>query len=145
MNLEQLMEQWKADSQIDDNHLGEASTYTPNLHSKYIDIMVSYKLKLAKIRGEYNMLRKNKFRYYRGELSRQELEDLGWVQWQGVKPLKNEMDEFLQGDTELVQMEQKVEYLNTVVYFLEEVLKQIRARDWQIRTHVDWKKFLVGM
>lgn len=145
MNLEQLMEQWKTDSQIDDNHLGEASTYTPNLHSKYIDIMVSYKLKLAKIRGEYNMLRKNKFRYYRGELSRQELEDLGWVQWQGVKPLKNEMDEFLQGDTELVQMEQKVEYLNTVVYFLEEVLKQIRARDWQIRTHVDWKKFLVGM
>ena len=91
------------------------------------------------------MLRKNKFRYYRGELSRQELEDLGWQQWQGVKPLKNEMDEFLQGDGELVQMEQKVEYLNTIVYFLEEVLKQIRQRDWQIRTAVDWKKFLVGM
>jgi hypothetical protein len=42
-------------------------------------------------------------------------------------------------------MEQKVEYLNTIVYFLEEVLKQIRQRDWQIRTAVDWKKFLVGM
>ena len=130
---------------IDDNHLGEASTNSPNLHSKYINIIVSYKLKLAKTRGDYNMLRKNKFRYYRGELSRQELEDLGWQQWQGVKPLKNEMDEFLQGDGELVQMEQKVEYLNTIVYFLEEVLKQIRQRDWQIRTAVDWKKFLVGM
>ena len=145
MTLEELMEQWGQDSKIDDNHLGEASTNSPNLHSKYINIIVSYKLKLAKTRGDYNMLRKNKFRYYRGELSRQELEDLGWQQWQGVKPLKNEMDEFLQGDGELVQMEQKVEYLNTIVYFLEEVLKQIRQRDWQIRTAVDWKKFLVGM
>lgn len=145
MNLEELMNQWEQDSKIDDNHLGEASTNSPNLHSKYINIMVSYKLKLTKTRGDYNMLRKNKFRYYRGELSRQELEDLGWQQWQGVKPLKNEMDEFLQGDSDLVQMEQKVEYLNTIVYFLEEVLKQIRQRDWQIRTAVDWKKFLVGM
>jgi hypothetical protein len=145
MNLEELMQQWEHDSKIDDNHLGEASTESPNLHSKYINTMVSYKLKLAKIRGDYNLLRKTKFRYYRGELSRQELEDLGWDQWQGVKPLRNEMDEFLQGDTDLVQMEQKVEYLNTIVYFLEEVLKQIRQRDWQIRTAVDWKKFLVGM
>lgn len=145
MNLEELMDQWQHDSKIDDNHLGEASTYTPNLHSKYINIMVSYKLKLAKTRGDYNLLRKNKFRYYRGELSKQELEALGWIQWQGVKPLKNEMDEFLQGDTDLVQMEQKVEYLNTIVYFLEEVLKQIRSRDWQIRSGIEWKKFLVGM
>lgn len=145
MNLEQLMDMWKEDAVIDDNHLGEASTNSPNLHSKYINHLVAYKLKLAKLRGDYNMLRKNKFRYYRGELSRDELAGLGWQQWQGAKPLKNEMEEFLQGDTELIQMEQKVEYLNTIVYFLEEVLKQIRQRDWQIRSGIDWKKFLVGM
>jgi hypothetical protein len=145
MNLEQLMSMWENDCKIDDNHLGEASTDTPNLHSKYINHLVSYKLKLAKIKGEYNLLRKNKFRYYRGELTRQELEDLGWIQWQGVKPLKNEMDEFLQGDTDLVQMEQKVEYLNTIVYFLESVLTQIRSRDFQIKNGIQWKQFLVGM
>lgn len=145
MNLEELMAEWEKDSKIDDNHLGEASTLSPNLHSKYINVMVSYKLKLTKLRGDYNMLRKNKFRYYRGELSRDELADLGWMQWQGVKPLKNEMDEFLQGDTDLVVMEQKVEYLNTIVYFLEEVLRQIRSRDYQIKNGIEWKKFLVGM
>lgn len=145
MNLEQLMEMWSTDCSIDDNHLGEASTDTPNLHSKYIQYLVTYKLKLTKLKGEYNLLRKNKFRYYRGELSRQELEDLGWMQWQGTKPLKNEMDEFLQGDTDLVQMEQKVEYLNTIVFFLESVLSQIRSRDFQIKNGIEWKKFLVGM
>lgn len=145
MNLEQLMAKWKADCSIDDNHLGEASTHTPNLHGEYIEYLVGYKLKLSKTKAEYNMLRKNKFRYYRGELSRQELEDLGWLQWQGVKPLKNEMEEFLQGDTELVQMEQKVEYLNTVVMFLESVMGAIKQRDWQIRNSIQWKEFLVGM
>ena len=55
------------------------------------------------------------------------------------------MDEFLQGDSDLVQMEQKVEYLNTIVYFLEEVLRQIRSRDYQIKNGIEWKKFLVGM
>ena len=100
---------------------------------------------MSKTKAEYNLLRKNKFRLYRGELSRQELENLGWQQWQGVKPLKNEMDEFLQGDTDLVQMEQKVEYLNTVVMFLESVMNAIKQRDWQIRNSIQWKEFLVGM
>lgn len=145
MNLEQLMQMWKEDCAIDDDHLGEASTDTPNLHSKYIDYLVSYKLKLAKQKAEFNKLRKNKFRYYRGELSREELVALGWDQWQGTKPLKNEMDEFLQGDEELIVQEQKVEYLNTIVYFLESVLSQIRSRDFQIKNAITWKQFLVGM
>lgn len=145
MNLEQLMQMWKEDCTIDDDHLGEASTETPNLHSKYIDYLVSYKLKLAKQKAEFNKLRKTKFRYYRGELSREELVALGWDQWQGTKPLKNEMDEFLQGDEELIVQEQKVEYLNTIVYFLESVISQIRSRDFQIKNAITWKQFLVGM
>ena len=57
------------------------------------------------------MLRKNKFRLYRGELSRDELTNLAWEQWQGVKPLKNEMDEFLSGDTELNTLRVKIDTL----------------------------------
>jgi hypothetical protein len=91
------------------------------------------------------MLRKNKFRLYRGELSRDELTDLGWEQWQGVKPLKNEMDEFLSGDTELNTLRVKIDYLETMIYFLESVLGQIKARDWQIKSAIEWKKFLAGM
>jgi hypothetical protein len=91
------------------------------------------------------LLRKNKFRLYRGELSRDELTNLNWEQWQGVKPLKNEMDEFLSGDTELNTLRVKIDYLETMIYFLESVLGQIKARDWQIKTAVEWKKFLAGM
>ena len=90
-------------------------------------------------------MRKAKFRYYRGEMSREELTDLGWAQWQGVKPLKNEMDEFLTGDEDLNQLEVKIKYLETMIYLLESILQQIKARDWQIKTAVEWKKFLAGM
>lgn len=145
MNIEQLQDMWEADAEIDDNYLGEHSTKTPKLHAKYIKLLVQVKLKLTKVQSEYNLLRKSKFRYYRGELSRDELTDLGWSQWQGVKPLKNEMDEFLSGDEDLNTMKVKIDYLETMVYLLESILGQLKSRDWQIKTAVEWKRFLAGM
>jgi hypothetical protein len=145
MQLNELMLEWEKDSTIDDERLGEESTRTPNLHSKYINMLVAMKLKRSKIDAEFRLLRKNKFRYYRGELTRNELADLGWEQWQGVKPLKNEMDEFLEGDTDLVALKSKIDYLNVTVEFLESVMSAIRARDWQLKNGIEWKKFLVGM
>ena len=145
MNIEEIQTMWDQDSLIDDNHLGEASTETAKVHSKYIKLMVGVKLKLTKARGEYNILRKNKFRYYRGELSREELVGLGWQPYQLIKPLKNEMDEFLQGDQDLITFSTRIEYLETMGYLLEGILGQIKARDWQLKNGIEWKKFLAGM
>ena len=145
MNIEQIQEMWEVDAEIDDNYLGEHATKTPKLHAKYVKILVGVKLKHTKLQSDYNMLRKAKFRYYRGELSREELSDLGWSQWQGVKPLKNEMDEFLSGDTELNTLRVKIDYLETMIYLLESILGQIKARDWQLKSGIEWKKFLAGI
>lgn len=145
MTLDELQQMWENDAEIDDNYLGENSVATPKLHAKYIKLLVGAKLKHTKLQSDYLLLRKNKFRLYRGEMSRDELTNLGWDQWQGVKPLKNEMDEFLQGDSDLVTIKVKIDYLETMIYFLESVLSQIKARDWQIKTAVEWKRFLAGM
>jgi len=145
MNIEEIQTMWEQDSIIDDNHLGEASTETAKVHSKYIKLMVGVKIKLTKYRADYNLLRKNKFRYYRGEMSREELAELGWQPYQLIKPLKNEMDEFLQGDPDLIALNTKVEYLEIMGYLLEGILGQIKARDWQLKNGIEWKKFLAGM
>jgi hypothetical protein len=145
MNLDDIQNEWDKDSEIDDNFLGECATKSPKLHAKYVRILVQVKLKHTKLSSDLNQLRKNKFRYYRGELGREELQELGWNQWQGVKPLKNEMDEFLQGDTELNTMKVRLEYLETMIYLLESILGQIKARDWQIKSAIEWKRFLAGM
>jgi hypothetical protein len=77
-------------------------------------------------------------------MSRDELKETGWDQWQGVKPLKNEMDEFLTGDGDLNQLEVKIKYLETMIYMIESILGQIKARDWQIKSAVEFKRLLAG-
>jgi hypothetical protein len=145
MTIDEIYDMWATDSEIDENYLGETTVATPKLHAKYVKMLVNTKLKHTKYQSDYNIMRKNKFRYYRGELSRQELQDFGWDQWQGVKPLKNEMDEFLKGDSDLNTLQIKIDYLESMIYLLESILSQIKARDWQIKTAVEWKKFLAGM
>jgi len=96
------------------------------------------------MKADYNTLRQSKFRYYRGEMTKEELQLNGWEQWQGVKPLKNEMDEFLGGDNDLNKLEIKANYIQCIVDFLDSVMNQIKARDWQIRNSIEWKKFISG-
>jgi len=144
MNIEQLQEMWGVDCQIDDDRLDKEAVRTPNLHSKYLNILIANKLKLAKVKADYNTLRQAKFRYYRGEMGKQELIEFGWEQWQGAKPLKNEMDEFLSGDPVLNKEFMKVEYLSAIITFSESILGQIKSRDFQIKGAIDWKKFISG-
>lgn len=144
MKLDDVLILWEADSAIDDNHLGESAVATAKLHAKYLKILIDSKLKLTKLNLDYNSLRKLKFRYYRGEMTRDELKDLGWEQWQYNKPLKTEMDEFLKGDADLSAIQARVEYMETMVYALESIMTQIKARDWQLSNGIKWKQFLAG-
>jgi hypothetical protein len=145
MKLDDVLVMWEADSVIDDNHLGESSTATAKLHSKYLKILIDAKLKKTKLEIDYSQLRKTKIRYYRGELTRDELKDLGWEQWQYNKPLKAEMDEFLKGDEDLSKILVRLEYIDTMVYALESIMSQIKQRDFQLSNGIKWKQFLAGM
>ena len=77
-------------------------------------------------------------------MSKDELIELDWKQWQGVKPLKNEMDEFLEGDSDLNKINIKSAYIKGMVEALESILGQIKSRDWQIRNAITWKQFVAG-
>jgi hypothetical protein len=144
MNLEELHDLWEEDCVIDDDRLDRASVKTPNLHAKYLRFLIQHKMKLAALQSEYNTVRQKKFRYYRGEMGKAELEELKWDQWQGNKPLKNEMDEFLEGDSDLNKIKIKCEYIKGMIEALESILGQIKARDWQIRNAIQWKQFVAG-
>jgi hypothetical protein len=144
MTLEEIQESWEHDCAIDGDHLDKESIRTPNLHAKYLNLLIGFKLKLVKTKKEYNTLRQFKFRYYRGELSKSDLQTMGWDQWQGVKPLKNEMEEFLEGDADLAEAQLKQDYFDSIISYLESIMQQIKSRDWQIRNSIEWKKFISG-
>ena len=85
--IDELLSEWDEDSNMDDNHISDESIRVPKLHAKYIRYLMQAKLKITKYNNDFNVLKKTKFRYYRGELSRDELSVLNWEQWQGVKPM----------------------------------------------------------
>lgn len=145
MKLSEIQEMWEQDSRIDETNLGRESTRVPTLHAKYLVYLSKVKLQLRKAESDYYNTRRLKYRYYRGEMSKDELEDNGWVQWQGNKPLKNEMDEFLQCDQNLIELQDKVEYFKTVIYTLEQILRSINSRTWDIKSAIEWSKFTNGM
>ena len=145
MKLSELQEAWSEDSKINETELGREATRVPSLHAKYLTYLSNVKLKLRKAEADYYTLRRLKYRYYRGEMSYDELKDLGWDQFQGNKPLKNEMDEFLLCDQDLNESMDKVEYMKTIVYTLEQILRSINSRTWDIKTAVEWHKFTNGM
>lgn len=136
---------WADDCKINEMNLGQESVRTPILHSKYLNLLSSTRLNLRKSESDYLNMRRKKYKYYRGEMSELELNDEGWDQWQGNKPLKNEMDEFLQVDPDLVKLTDKVEYYKTVLYQLEQIIRSINGRTWDIKNSIEWNKFTNGM
>lgn len=145
MKLSEIQEQWEQDSRIDETNLGRESVRVPTLHAKYLSLLSKTKLQYRKAESDYYNTRRKKYRYYRGEMTREELEEEGWQQFQGNKPLKNEMDEFLQCDEHLILLQDKMEYFKTVTYTLEQIIRSINSRTWDIKSAIEWTKFTNGM
>ena len=144
MKISDIQSEWSKDSKINDIELGSEAIKVPILHSKYLSYLSNVKLSLRKSESDYYKLRRVKYRYYRGELTKMELQNLGWEQYQGNKPLKNEMEEFLQCDDQLNTLTDKVEYYKTVVFTLEQILRSINSRTWDIKSAIEWNKFTNG-
>jgi len=144
MKLSDIQDQWKSDSKINQLELGNEAVRTPNLHAKYLTVLSNIKLQQRKAESDYNNMRRLKYRYYRGELTESDLNKLNIPQYMGNKPLKNEMDEFLTCDEDLNMLTDKIEYYKTVMFTLEQILRSINSRTWDIKSAIEWNKFTNG-
>ena len=144
MKLDDVLDEWERDCVIDTNHPDNSSIETAKLHAKYLRIFTDTKLRLAKTYTEYDILRRTKFRYFRGELTRDELNELGWDQWQFTRPLKAEAEELLKGDVDLAQLKTRIAYLETMVSSIESIMNQIKNRAWEIKNIISWRQFIAG-
>ena len=144
LTIETIMEMWDEDSSIDRNQISEETLKTPKLHAKYLQMLMQCKSKLIKYDSDYQDLKGAKFRYYRGEMSRDELQERGWDQWQGVKPLKSDMETFLESDKDLLKLKLRRQYYENMIYQLESIMKQIQNRDWGLKNHITMIQFLAG-
>jgi hypothetical protein len=77
MDLQTILSEWTKDSEIQRNHLDETSRQTPALHAKYLQWLAE--AKLAKKRAEFKQktLLKQKWLWYNGKMSEEQIKILG--------------------------------------------------------------------
>jgi hypothetical protein len=145
MKLSEVQEMWTGDSKIDELNLGRESTKTPELHAKYLNILSNTKLQLRKAEADYYRLRRDKGKYFRGEMTLDELQDRGWNQYQGLKPLKHDMEDRINCDEDIIRAMDKVEYVKALLYQLEQIIRSLNSRTWDIKNAIEWTKFTNGL
>jgi len=146
MNLQQLLEEWENDCKIDKMRLDETSLSTPILHAKYLKLLSEAKLQLKRTENDQKNLLKDKWLWYNGKLSQEEIIAKGWNPdpFDGLKVLKGEMEHYYESDPELQQSEEKITYFKTVIDTLNEIVSTLNWRHQNIKNIIEWRKFESG-
>tara|TARA_B110000977_G_scaffold199952_1_gene288854 strand:- start:1257 stop:1703 length:447 start_codon:yes stop_codon:yes gene_type:complete len=146
LDLKSILENWKNDCQIEGNALDETSRQTPALHAKYLELLSTTKLNLKRAEFSQKSLLKNKWLYYNGKMTQEEIEATGWKldPFNGLKVLKGEMEYYYDADPEIQKSEEKIQYLKTIVDTLHEIVENIKWRHQTIGNMIKWRQFESG-
>ena len=141
MNLEQTQEMWQRDSVIDPDNLHDESLKVPQLHSKYYTIYNTISLLREKSRDSYKRVKLERYNYYTGKAPAE-------VYVEEPFPYKvrekDAIQRYLDADDKLTTIDLKIRYYDVMLKFLEEVIKTISSRTYQIKNAIDWHKFQAG-
>ena len=140
MNLSELYESIQTDLEIDNTELDKESLRTPQLHNKYLIKYSNEKVILHKMYCDMKIQKRDKWLYYTGKLSEEELKEKNWEPFDLVI-LKTDVDKFINADNDILSLEIKIKLQEEIVHYLESVVKIISNRQWNIRAALDWIKF----
>lgn len=143
MNIVELTESWKADSEIDRTELAVESLKIPKLHSKYYNLFIQERLILKKLESEYKQMYRVKFEYYNGILSEDELQEYN-LQPFALKVLKTDLPIYIESDKDLQTIQAKISVQKEKIDFLESIIKSLTNRGFQIKSAIDFIKFQHG-
>ena len=144
MNIEDLRAMVKSDLVIDENDLHTESLNTPQLHNKYLIFHENSKLELEKLEFQEKILKRNKWLYYTGKLGDDDMKRLNWEPFD-YTILKTDIPMFLDSDEDMQKIRAKISLQKSVVDYLEEVVKIVSSRQWNIKSAIEWIKFTQGI
>ena len=141
MNLEQIQEMWDKDSKIDPDNLHDESLKIPQLHSKYYTLYNTITLLRERAREQYNKVRLERYNYYTGKATAE-------VYAEEPFPYKvrekDAIQRHLEADDKMNKVDMKIKYYDTMLKFLEEIIRNISGRTYQIKNAIEWNKFQAG-
>ena len=141
MNLDKIQEMWERDSRIDPDNLHDESLKIPQLHSKYYTIYNTITLLREKARDSYNRVRLERYNYYTGKAP---------AEVYAAEPFpykvreKDDIQRHMDADEKLNTINMKIKYYDTILKYLEEIIRIISNRTYQIKNAIEWNKFQAG-
>ena len=141
MNLEQIQEMWEKDSKIDPDNLHDESLKIPQLHSKYYTLYNTITLLRERAREQYNKVRLERYNYYTGKAT---------AELYAEEPFpykvreKDAIQRHLEADDKMNKVDMKIKYYDIMLKFLEEIIRNISGRTYQIKNAIEWNKFQAG-
>ena len=144
MKIEDIIAMWQEDVNIDETELSRESLRTSQLHGKYLRHYSDARLKYRSLKFKQNQLRQKLTDYYRGDLNNPEdLAEIGREPYPHTR-LKQEVSNYVDADQEMVNLNLKVVYQQELVEILEEIIKNLNTRGFQIKNAIDYLKFING-
>ena len=141
MNLEQIQEMWQKDSVIDPDNLHDESLKIPQLHSKYYTIYNTITLLKRKARESYNRIRLERHNYYTGKAPAETyVEEPFPYKVREKDAIQRHMD----ADEKMSAINMKIKYYDVILKFLEEIIRNVSNRTFQIKNAIEWQQFQSG-
>ena len=138
---DELLAMWEQDAPIDKLELDSAATEAPKLHHKYLSMLMNLKAKKIAISHQLEDLKRTKELYYSGQAT----SDVYKEQPFDLKlKTKAGVEKHVNTDPAVVQIEQKIEYINILLEGLNHILEQVKWRNQSIKNAIDWIRFTSG-
>lgn len=141
MNLEKIQEMWQKDSVIDPDNLHDESLKIPQLHCKYYTLYNTITLLREKAKDSYNKIKLERYNYYTGKAPAE-------VYVEDPFPYKvrekDAIQRHIEADEKLNAIDLKVKYYDVMLKFLEEIIRNVSNRTFQIKNAIEWNKFQSG-
>lgn len=142
IDLDIIQKMWEEDSKIDIDNLHTESLNIPILHSKYFNLYNTINLLKKKAEVQRKKIRHEKYEYFTGKADPD-------VYLENPFPKKIRDKETLQGyidsDEKLSQIILKIEYYETMLIYIDSILKMIANRTYQIKNSIDFLRFQSGL
>ena len=140
--LDTIQEMWEKDAKIDRDNLHDESLNIPSLHAKYFQIYNTIFLLRKKAEQQRKNIRHERYEYFSGKAD----PDV-YVQNPFPKKIrdKDTMTKYLDAYEKLSNASLKIEYYDTMLTYLESILKVIQNRTYQLKNAIEFMRFNAGM
>ena len=141
--IDDLLEMWRQDCDIDKTEPDRELLNIPKLHSKYLNILSQYRMLSKQAEFKYNKMKKLKWEYYTGKLDDDQLKKLGWEPFPYI--LKSDLSTYLDSDEDLNKYIANKAVHDEIVELCTTIMKELNSRTFQLRDYIGWQKFIQGI